>query len=119
MESGYYPMGAENDPRAPWNEVENPETSRECEACFELRRTLELTTRSYSIFPLDGEDTSDVDWKEEYESQRYTPVELIEGLADIVRRYCVGLSRKDKARVRMMLRDAEGWETEDWSVEEV
>lgn len=30
-ESGYYPAGAEFDPRAPWNEVEP--TMIECEAC--------------------------------------------------------------------------------------
>lgn len=30
-ESGYYPAGAEFDPRAPWNEVEP--TMVECEAC--------------------------------------------------------------------------------------
>lgn len=27
MESGYYPPGTENDPRAPWNEVDAPDAS--------------------------------------------------------------------------------------------
>ena len=113
-------MGAENDPRAPWNEVELPATSRECEASFELRRSLELSTRAYALPDLDGEeeDTSGVDWKEEYEQQRYTPVELIEGLADVLRRNFDALSDLDKRRARKMLHDAEGWEMLDWSVEE-
>lgn len=49
-ESGYYPPGAENDPRAPWNEKE-PHMVK-CEACdFEKDEEIECTEQAWCCLP--------------------------------------------------------------------
>lgn len=118
-ESGYYPMGAENDPRAPWNEVEQEEVKRECLACFDVRRRLDVATSDYTQYGLDDVDTSDVDWASEYADRHYDPVELISALKDVVRRWCAdAIPSREKRRISRLLREAEGWELESMSVEE-
>lgn len=62
-ESGYYPAGAEYDPRAPWNEREP--TMIECAACggkgyhwhaydFEADRETECTEETWEFAPRNG-----------------------------------------------------------------
>lgn len=47
-ESGYYPMGAEHDPRAPWNERENEPIDVTVEVYEEVCRTVTIKTRDYA-----------------------------------------------------------------------
>ena len=64
-ESGYYPLGAEHDPRAPWNEIE-PRYVK-CEACngkgchwyaynFEKNEDTECTEETWWCLPETEED---------------------------------------------------------------
>ena len=64
-ESGYYPLGAEHDPRAPWNEIE-PHYVK-CEACngkgchwyaynFEKNEDTECTEETWWCLPETEED---------------------------------------------------------------
>lgn len=116
--TGNYPMGADNDPRAPWNEVELPEIERECEAYFEVRKNMYIATRNYVSYGFDDEDTSDVDWRSEYGERLHDPAELIEALAEVVRRYA-DVPQREQERVRRLLKEASGWEVENMIVEEV
>lgn len=68
-ESGYYPAGAEYDPRAPWNEREP--TMIECAACggkgyhwhaydFEADRETECTEETWELLPETEKETCEV-----------------------------------------------------------
>lgn len=48
-ESGYYPMGAEHDPRAPWNERENEPVEVSVEVYEEVRRTVTVSVKDYTV----------------------------------------------------------------------
>lgn len=62
-ESGYYPPGAENDPRAPWNEPPEPdEVDVEVTASYSMSRTYTISTNDY--IPVVDEDY-DVDIDED------------------------------------------------------
>lgn len=117
-ERDYYPAGAYDDPAAPWNEVEQEEIERECEAYFEVRKTLDIATQEYVRYGFDDTvDTSFTDWRSEYSDRHYDPVELIGALADVVRQYA-DVPLREKARIRRLLNEAEGWEIDNMIVEE-
>ena len=48
-ESGYYPAGAEFDPRAPWNEVELPPKDVEVTISAIVSKTMKVPVRDYTI----------------------------------------------------------------------
>ena len=48
-ESGYYPAGAEFDPRAPWNEVEQPPKDIEVTISAIVSKTIKVPVRDYII----------------------------------------------------------------------
>lgn len=97
IESGYYPMGAEYDSSAPYNQEEVPDIDFDltCSQC--LSKTVEVTTNDYLPGSTEVEyerepdgsyssttyagvpDTSDTDWEEAYhDNDHYTPLQLIE-----------------------------------------
>lgn len=83
-ESGYYPPGAEFDHNAPYNQVENPEEEFEITVSQTLSKTVTVFTSNYNLeVDCDEEgcyrncDTSDTDWKEVYEEDYHTPLQLI------------------------------------------
>lgn len=49
MESGYYPPGAEFDPRAPYNQVDLPEKEIEVTISVTLSKTVKVTVDDYEI----------------------------------------------------------------------
>lgn len=49
IESGYYPPGAEFDPRAPWNEVEYPEKEIEVTVSVTLSKTVKVLVNDYNV----------------------------------------------------------------------
>ena len=67
-ESGYYPPGAEHDPRAPYNEVDPPE--KEIEVCISvtLSKTVKVKVSDYTIVDSgkdeDGEYFEDIDYSD-------------------------------------------------------
>lgn len=83
-ESGYYPPGAEFDPNAPYNQHENPEEEFEITVSQTLSKAVTVFTSNYNLeVDCDEEgcyrncDTSDTPWKEVYEEDYHTPLQLI------------------------------------------
>lgn len=46
---GGYPLGAANDPRAPWNEEENPEVEIDVTVSVTLSKTVKVKVKDYDI----------------------------------------------------------------------
>ena len=65
-ESGYYPLGAEHDPNAPWNQVDNPEREIEVTVSVTLSKTVKIKVSDYEITDSgkdeDGEYFEDIDY---------------------------------------------------------
>lgn len=57
-ESGYYPPGAEHDPNAPWNQVNNPEREIEVTVSITLSKTVKVRVSDYKITD-SGKDEDD------------------------------------------------------------
>lgn len=49
MSTGDYPLGAANDPRAPYNEVENPEVEIDVVVTTVWHKTFKIKVRDYTI----------------------------------------------------------------------
>ena len=64
-ESGYYPPGAEHNPNAPWNQVDNPEREIEVTVSVTLSKTVKIKVSDYEITDSgkdeDGEYFEDID----------------------------------------------------------
>lgn len=88
-EEDYYPAGAYDDPRAPYNEIEIPEKDFEVTISQELyKEGVCVTTDDYLLEYCheDGHtytDTSETDWKSAYNEEHYTALELIDKLMHI------------------------------------
>lgn len=67
-ESGYYPPGAEHDPNAPWNQVNNPEREIEVTVSVTLSKTVKVRVSDYKITDSgkdeDGECFKDIDYSD-------------------------------------------------------
>lgn len=55
-ESGYYPEGAEFDPKAPWNEKESEEKEVEVTVSITLSKTVKVKVSDYEIIEAEDED---------------------------------------------------------------
>ena len=64
-ESGYYPLGTEYYPNAPWNQVDNPEREIEVTVSVTLSKTVKIKVSDYEIIDSgkdeDGEYFEDID----------------------------------------------------------
>ena len=72
-ESGYYPAGAEFDPRAPWNEVELPPKDVEGTISAIVSKTIKVPVRDYTIDEEGNIDFSDCDLKKAVEENVRLP----------------------------------------------
>ena len=72
-ESGYYPAGAEFDPRAPWNEVELPPKDVEVTISAIVSKTMKVPVRDYTIDEEGNIDFSDCDLKKAVEENVRLP----------------------------------------------
>ena len=72
-ESGYYPAGAEFDPRAPWNEVELPPKELEVTISAIVSKTMKVPVRDYTIDEEGNIDFSDCDLKKAVEENVRLP----------------------------------------------
>ena len=65
-ESGCYPPGAEHDPNAPWNQIDNPEREIEVTVSVTLSKTVKIKVSDYEITDFgkdeDGEYFKDIDY---------------------------------------------------------
>ena len=122
-ESGYYPMGAEHDPSAPWNQ-RNPE---EKEFDMTVSQTLSKNTKVLSSdyteeseveFDDEGHrtgyswyDTENIDWAKEYHAnEHYTPIQLIGHLKTfLTEQLKQGIVYKSPAFTEHLIEECEGW----------
>ena len=72
-ESGYYPAGAEFDPRAPWNEVELPPKDVEVTISAIVSKTMKVPVRDYTIDEEGNIDFSECDLKKAVEENIRLP----------------------------------------------
>ena len=84
-ESGYYPVGAEYDPKAPWNQKKLPEKEIEVTISVTLSKSVKIKVSDYTITDSgkdeDGDYFDDVDYsncnlKKAVEEQIYLPHQL-------------------------------------------
>lgn len=85
IESGYYPPGAEHDPRAPWNQCDPEEEEVEVLVSITLSKSVKIKVKDYIVVDEgkdeDGDyfkslDFSDCDLKGAVEEQLYLPHQL-------------------------------------------
>ena len=72
-ESGYYPAGAEFDPRAPWNEVELPPKDVEVTISAIVSKPIKVPVRDYIIDEEGNIDFSECDLKKAVEENIRLP----------------------------------------------
>lgn len=120
MPSGYYPMGAENDTRAPYNEEEIPMRDFPCRVDVTLQKDVSISTDSY-IMDGDDVDTLGVDWEEEYVSNSITIDELLRELESYIEDDLAasGCSARRRVRLRRLLDACRGWAVTETFVEEL
>lgn len=119
MSSGYYPAGAENDPNAPYNQVEVREREFDIECEFVMRKYVTVTTNDYEP-DYDDEDgredanTENTDWAQAFaESGHFTIQDLIDELREYVKedmKTCAPNTGKG-AHLERLLEACNGWET--------
>lgn len=119
MPSGYYPAGAENDPNAPYNQVEVREREFDIECEFVMRKCVTVTTNDYEP-DYDDEDgredanTENTDWAQAFaESGHFTIQDLIDELREYVKedmKTCAPNTGKG-AYLERLLEACQGWET--------
>ena len=111
-----YPMGADT-PSAPWNQVETPERDFEAVGVFTLTGTAKITSNNYYIDESpDGSylDTSDIDWHEEFISQAYTPMDLINKYKEELLEKKKTLTKRSEIwEVEALIKACESYEQED------
>ena len=117
-ESGYYPPGAEFDPRAPWNQVDPPEVDFTIKVGITLEREAVITTDE--VYNDDGDwclcDDADVEgaYKETYKS---IPDMLAE-LSKYIDGELLGDISEDRRReLELMKESATGWTEEYYEFE--
>lgn len=142
-ESGHYPLGAEHDPNAPWNQ-HDPEPL-DCEICIsqtlsktqtvtvtdyieggieEEWETDEETGRSYRVGVRVPPDTTDTDWKSAYADQHETPLELIallkkkcEGELELLEKLKPSMqTMKSIAYLKYLIAECSGWVDDETEV---
>ena len=116
----YYPPGAYNDPRAPYNEVEIPE--REFDVCISqsLSKSTSIYTQDYQpeYDEEDGHtyaDTSETDWKKAYQDVAMTPLDIINAAGEIAE----ALLKEGKTRVGGVYLKSLVEECKDWINDEL
>lgn len=126
-----YPAGAENDPNAPYNEVEVPEKEFEVLVSQTLSKSTSVITNNYipgasgveyehdeegghAVGWQEPDDTSDTDWENEYhENDHYMPSQLIEIFKNfLTEQLNQGIVYKSSAYTKHLIEECEGW-TED------
>ena len=133
-ESGYYPIGTEHDPNAPYNQVEHEKVEVEVVISQTLSRSTKIfitdyIAKEYENIESDDEggfyrtreieyDFSDSDLKGSYEEQEYTIPELL----DYLKTYLIvdiANCNKDsgkKQKLQHILDCCEGWKVDETEI---
>ena len=126
IESGYYPIGAEFDPAAPWNEREVPE--RHFDVCISqtLSKSTKVKTNDYTLELNQDEDgypysdTSSTDWEEAYKVEHLTPLQLIEEFKNFLSKYLPDpvVDIKEFRKFKHLTEECTGWIEDETEVME-
>lgn len=115
-ESGYYPPGAEHDPNAPWNQVDNPEREIEVTVSITLSKTVKIKVSDYEITDSgkdeDGEYFEDIDYsncdlKGAVEEQIYLPQEA----GQLIEDFAIGT-----VKAKNIVEDLSNWNVDEMEV---
>lgn len=127
MNGNYYPVGAQYDKRAPWNETETEEQTFECEVTEVLRKNVLIDTDQHTEIPdydEDGNycpdyDTSSVDWVKAYKYDQWTIEDLLHKFIELIDEVSPMLSLVRRAELSGYRKACEGWTTEDITADQV
>lgn len=122
----YYPLGAYNDPNAPYNEVEVPDIEVSCEV------SITLTKKDAPVFTGNYIDESDdegykgyevldsyQELADKYDDQHYSLTGLLHELAMYIKGELQGdISCGRRNELERMLEDCQGWEEGDTDIED-
>jgi len=122
-ESGYYPMGAEHDPHAPWNQRDPEPVMVPCTVMETISRRCECATTEYyrevtdepwnEIHEEEVTVTHGYDYSAEYGEQYWGPAKLLAMMAD-AQESKLEFYGRDKDRIREMIEEARGWTREEY-----
>lgn len=122
IESGYYPPGAEFDPNAPWNQVENPEEEFEVTVVQTLSKPVTIYTSNYILEKEEDEDgvyrnidTSETNWEDVYESDHHTPEQLIKMLKRVLEMQLKG-ETISKSLAKHLIEECDDWVVDDYEI---
>lgn len=119
-ESGYYPIGAEYDSKAPWKQIDNHEKEIEVLISITLSKSVKINVDDYNIldkgvdedgYPYENIDFSTCDLKEAVSNQVVLPCEV----GDILRNMDnnpIDINPK----LENMTEDLCGWNIDDYEV---
>lgn len=129
MANGYYPLGADYDTRAPWNQKDNDAVTKDVNYTCTLSRTAPVSTTDYmpgtewideeGYYYREGDDFSRTDWVDEFTDTYRTPRQLISLLADIAESFIAGVKPQKSINAwQSIAADCRGWEVDDEDAEE-
>ena len=112
-ESGYYPLGAEHDPRAPYNEVEQKDKEVEVEITLTLTKKTKILVDDYEIIGIDKD--------EEYNSSLivdYSDCDLVKSVKEqlILPNEAHEYVQSNTNIGRSAIKDLKGWNIDDIDV---
>ena len=111
-ESGNFPIGAENNPLAPYNEPLVPDLDFDVTMSQSLSKNVTICTDRYNV-----DDLNETEWSKIYSEEHYTPLQLIqmykeklkeqleswEGMEDLF------VGKKQIQRIEYLIEECEGW----------
>lgn len=111
-ESGNFPIGAENNPLAPYNEPLVPDLDFDLTVSQSLSKNVTICTDRYNV-----DDLNETEWSEIYSEEHYTPLQLIqmykeklkeqleswEGMEDLF------VGKKQIQRIEHLIEECKGW----------
>lgn len=121
-ESGYYLLGTEFSSDAPWNKEETPKRDFDVFISQSLSKSTSVSTDDYICSVEKGEDgeveedidTSETDWERAYTEEHLT----LTGLIRECKKFLLKCKQneyynKDKVTIDKLLRECEGWSSDD------
>lgn len=109
FESGYYPIGAEHDPSAPYNQQKELAMDIEVTKYYSLEKTTKVKTSTYEI-TYDYIDTEGVDINELYEDQHENILSLLDMLRERLEQELAHITDPNQIRrLEYLIKECKGW----------
>lgn len=113
IEDGNYPVGAERDPRAPWNDEPVPEKQFYLTVSQTLSKSVLVKTNEYE------KELKDTNWKSIYANTgHYTPLDLISIFKSYLQMVMMGdfIDSKTKQRYKHLIEECGRWTNDELEV---